>query len=246
MLTHQSPFLSRRRDTIAVQIYHRLRDAIVTGQLVPRQFLSENEISTSLNVSRTPVREAFSKLEEDELIQIVPQYGTYVAPIVPDRVFANQFVRESLECASVNIAAERCTEADAIRLRAILARQRTADSDADFFPADEAMHSVLMAIGGQEHAWEVVASAKLHLDRVRHLVMRSPRKRSSIIREHTAIIDCVIAGDSPEAIEAMRLHLRGVYASINVAMFEHPQYFSDITAAVQPNRKMASAENARQ
>lgn len=235
----------RRRGTIAVQIYHRLRNSIVTGELVPRQVLSENEISASLGVSRTPVREAFSKLEEDELIQIVPQYGTCVAPIVPERVFSNQFVREALECAAVGLAATRCSAADAAGLQAILDRQRAADSDAELFPADEAMHALLMAIGGQEHAWEVVAAAKLHLDRVRHLVGRSPIKRSSIIREHRAIVERVTAGDSAGAVEAMRTHLRGVSCSINVAMREHPGFFSDVATMMQPGRRTARTAHAK-
>jgi DNA-binding GntR family transcriptional regulator len=235
-------FLSRRRTTISVQIHQRLRARIVAGELVPRQTLSENELAASLGVSRTPVREALGKLEEDGLIQIIPQYGTFVAPIVPEHVYGNQFIREALECASLGAAAARCTESDARQLRALVARQRAADSDAVFFQADEAMHCMLMAIGGQEHAWQVVETAKLHLDRVRHLAVRSTMKRRSIIKEHNAIIDCVVAGDAIGATAAMRAHLRGIYASINAVMREHPQFFSDVTTDARPARRPAGAQ----
>ena len=140
---------------------------------MPRQLLSENELAAPLGVSRTPIREALSKLEQEGLVEIVPQHGTYVTPIVPDRVYGNPFVREALESAWIGAAASRCTEGDAEHLRAVLERQRAAASDAAFFEADEAMHCLLMAIGGHEHAWEVVAAAKLHLDRVRRLAVRA-------------------------------------------------------------------------
>ncbi len=237
-------FQSRRGNTIAVQIHRRLREQIVTGALAPRQTVSENALAASLGVSRTPVREALGKLEEDGLIQIIPQYGTFVTPIVPEHVYGNQFIREALECACIEAAAAQCTDTDAQKLRVLLARQRTAESDAAFFQADEAMHCLLMAVGGQEHAWSVVETAKLHLDRVRHLAVRSTVKRRAILREHAEIIDRVASGDGPSATAAMRAHLRGVYASIDAVMHAHPHFFSEITTAARPARRATRTSEA--
>jgi len=240
MLPSSPLFQSRRGGTIAIQIHRRLRDQIVAGDLAPRQPLSENALAASLGVSRTPVREALGKLEEEGLIQIIPQYGTFVTPIVPEHVYGNQFIREALECACLEAAAAQCTESDGQQLRALIARQRTAESDAVFFQADEAMHCLLMAIGGQEHAWQIVETAKLHLDRVRHLAVRSTMKRRAILKEHVAIVGHVVAGEGAQATAAMRAHLRGVYASINAVMRDHPHFFSDVTSDARPARRTAT------
>jgi DNA-binding GntR family transcriptional regulator len=234
------PFQSRRGTTISVQIHQLLRERIVAGALMPGQALSENELAASHGVSRTPVREALGKLEEDGLIRIIPQYGTFVAPIVPEHVYANQFIREALECACLGEAAARCGDADARELRALLSRQRTAETDAVFFEADEAMHRRLMAIGGQAHAWRIVETAKLHLDRVRHLAVRSTLKRRAIISEHAVIVDRVASGDAAGATAAMRAHLRGVYDSIDAVMRDHPDFFSAVTADARPARPKAA------
>jgi GntR family transcriptional regulator, rspAB operon transcriptional repressor len=217
--------LRGRRATIAVQIYRHLRRQIVAGDFVPLQPLSENELAARFGVSRTPIREALGKLEEERLVSILPQYGTFVAPILTDRLFSDQFVREALECAAIVEAANRCTPGDAAGLRAIIEQQRTAASEKLFFAADEAMHRALMALAGQEAAWQVVDAAKVNLDRIRHLAARHTFKRQSILIEHERIIAAVAAGDRDGAVAAMRDHLRGVFASSGQMMQMHPEFF---------------------
>jgi DNA-binding GntR family transcriptional regulator len=214
-----------RRETIALQIYRHLRRQIIAGDFAPLHPLSENELAATFGVSRTPVREALGKLEEEHLVSIMPQYGTFVAPIVPERVFSDQFVREAIECAAIGEAATRCTHDDARQLRAIIDDQHKATTEKIFFAADEAMHRALMAIAGHEAAWQVVDAAKVNLDRIRHLSARHTFKRQSIFTEHERIVDAVIAGDSTEAVTAMREHLRGIFISCDRMMALYPDFF---------------------
>src|SRR5271168_1081611 len=92
---------ARRRPTVATEVRAYLRRLIVRGTLPPGHPLSENEVASRLGLSRTPVREAFIKLEEEGLIAIYPQYGTFVAPIRVADVYDSQFVRDSLECSAL-------------------------------------------------------------------------------------------------------------------------------------------------
>src|SRR4051794_15072645 len=62
-------------------IYAAVRDAIVSAELEPGRQISENELAAQLGVSRTPVREAFARLRDDRLVEIVPQLGTFVSRI---------------------------------------------------------------------------------------------------------------------------------------------------------------------
>jgi len=237
--------LTGRQATIAVQIYQHLRRQIVAGDFVPLQPLSENELAASFGVSRTPVREALGKLEEERLVSILPQYGTFVAPIRTDRVFSDQFVREALECAAIDLAAVRCAAPDAAALRAIIEDQRAAPSDKAFFAADEAMHRALMVLAGQEAAWQVVDAAKVNLDRIRHLSARHTFKRLSILAEHEQIIGAVIAGDRDGAVAAMRLHLRGVFTSSGQMMQMHPEFFQGASGDPRPARRKRPDVKAR-
>jgi GntR family transcriptional regulator, rspAB operon transcriptional repressor len=218
-----------RRQTIGGQIRAVLRREIIVGQLAPRTMLAEQELSQRFGVSRTPIREALIKLAEENLVEIYPQYGSFVAPIKLQDVFDSQFVRESLECAAVERAVERIDAAQIKALRAILQRQRQLHRSGDydeFFLADERMHALIMDIAGHANAWRQVENAKAQMDRVRHLSMRIVRKRPSVIAEHSLIVDRLVHRDCAGALAAMRSHLRGLFRSVEVLSATNAGFFA--------------------
>lgn len=234
-----------RRQTIASQIHAMLKREIVTNQLTPHTRLSEQEIAQRFAVSRTPVREALIKLVEEKLVEIYPQYGSFVAPILLGDVLDSQFVREALECAAVEQAAARITPEQAARLAALLDQQReraAADDYDGFFAADEALHALIMDIAGHPDAWRLVEQAKTQMDRVRYLSMHLVRKRATVIAEHGAIVEPLARGDGAAAVAAMRLHLRGLFGSVAALTESKSGYFAD--AAARPARPRPSLETS--
>ncbi len=101
----------RLAEPIVPQIINRLRQAIIELRLEPGQPLSEKEIALLYGVSRQPVREAFIKLAEAGLVQVLPSRGTYVTKISVKEVLNARFVREAIECAVVREAAGRIDKA---------------------------------------------------------------------------------------------------------------------------------------
>jgi len=84
------------------QVYERLRDAILMGELMPEEKLVEAHYSTLYGVSRTPIREAFRMLEKDGLVQHVPQRGTYVRSQLTIHEIEEVFmIRHALQMVSV-------------------------------------------------------------------------------------------------------------------------------------------------
>ena len=223
-------FVAERRVTIAQQAHAYLRREIVDARLLPRAPLSEQELAQQMGVSRTPVREALIKLADEGLVDIYPQFGSFVAPIKLAEVFDSQFVRESLECAAIERAVERIDPEQAAALQRTLdqqrAHRRAGDREA-FFQADEAMHALLMAIAGHAAVWPIVENAKGQMDRVRHLSIRSELKLNSVIAEHHAIVDRVTHRDRDGALAAMRAHLRGLFRSVEILAAEHRPYFAE-------------------
>jgi GntR family transcriptional regulator, rspAB operon transcriptional repressor len=247
--TDRDVLLPMRRQTIAAQIRAILRREIIKGQLLPRSLLSEQELSQRFGVSRTPVREALIKLSEENLVETYPQYGTFVAPIKLRDVFDSQFVREALECAAIERAIEKIDAAQAKALTSMVDRQRALhranDSDG-FFEADERMHALIMEIAGHPQAWRQVENAKAQMDRVRRLTFRIPKKLSSVIAEHKAIVERLIDRDEDGAIEAMRVHLRGLFRSVEILKKENASYFADDAALVPTPPPRGKASGSRQ
>ncbi|KNC20140.1 transcriptional regulator [Arthrobacter sp. RIT-PI-e] len=207
-----------------------LRRKIVTLELAPGTSLSENELAQSLDTSRTPVRESLILLQQEALVQVFPQIGTFVSLVDIERVTQAQFIREAIECASLNDAVARVTEEDLTSLRSILAQQEVTEIEGDvekFFALDERFHRKLLSVGGHESAWAAVTSAKAHLDRARRLSLIDTRPISTLVGQHTDIVDALASRDAATAIGALRVHLRAVFEDIERIRAAVPHLFSD-------------------
>lgn len=198
---------------IAPQIYERLRRAITTLAMLPSEALSEKELSLQLGVSRTPVREALIRLADEGLIDILPQRGSFVAPIRLKDVEEAQFIRESLEVAVVKRLAGHCSPSFLSELRENLARQERAVAQGDhdlFLDLDEAFHRSFCEEAGLSKSWRVIQSVKLQMDRVRYLSLPDPGHLNTLLAQHRTIFLAVEEGDVASAGKAMSTHLQEV------------------------------------
>ena len=90
-------FRPKESVSMGAQLHRILRTAIIRGELVPGQAISEIEMSKRFSISRQPVREAFIKLGEERLIEVMPQRGTYVRKISVKEVLDARHLREIIE-----------------------------------------------------------------------------------------------------------------------------------------------------
>jgi DNA-binding GntR family transcriptional regulator len=210
------------------QVYEDLHGKIVRGELQPGQALSETRVAESYGLSRTPVREVFWRLGEDGFLRVVPQVGTFVAPINIPAVYDSQFVRETLECRAVADAANLARDADIVQLRALLTAQSAAIQARDFtgfFALDETMHRSLMTMAGRPFVWQVITGAKAQLDRVRFLSLEADAWPEMIMEQHRDLVDRVAAHDAAGAVAIMTAHLRTAFAAIGRIAAAHPDFF---------------------
>src|SRR6195952_2056761 len=118
-------------EPIGKQIFRALRLAIFAGDLAPGTPLSEKEVSDMFNVSRQPVREAFIKLVEAGVLQVLPQRGTFVKKISPRAVREGRFIREAIEAAVARKAAIAITDPQLDDLARNLREQKVASKHDD-------------------------------------------------------------------------------------------------------------------
>jgi GntR family transcriptional regulator, rspAB operon transcriptional repressor len=226
-------------DPIVPQMIQFLRQAIIEMQLRPGQALSENDIARQYGVSRQPVREAFIKLREVGLLQILPSRGTYVVKVSVREVLNARFVREAVECAIVKSAAELIDDAGSARLSALIADQKHAAAAGDyrrFYGLDEAFHREIANIIECDYAVRVVESARAQIDRVRFLSLPGATPLDILIEQHQAIADALGAGKAQEAEAAMRLHLREILSALPSLARLHPDIFDETTIPAHAER----------
>jgi DNA-binding GntR family transcriptional regulator len=206
--------LENRHRRLSEQALDAVRRQIVTGVYPPNTRLSEVELSERLGVSRTPVREALIRLAEEGLVKVVPQIGSFVAPVSLKAVQQAQFIREHLECALIGLAATHTDRTIQRQMGANLREQARAARENDwqsFFDHDEALHALWATAAGNAGVWRVIQQSKVHLDRVRQLSDRRPEQMKLLLEQHTRIADAVAKGDAATAQNEMRHHLREVF-----------------------------------
>lgn len=198
---------------IAPQVYTRVRRAIITLAMLPSEALSEKELSLQFGVSRTPVREALIRLADEGLIDILPQRGSFVAPIRIKDVEEAQFIRESLEVAIMKRLAKRCSPQFKEDIKANLAQQERAVAQGDgdlFLDLDEAFHRSFCEEAGLSKSWRVIQMVKMQMDRVRYLSLPDPSHLQTLLAQHWAIARAIELGEPDLASKAMAAHLQEV------------------------------------
>ena len=213
---------------MTAQVHAQLRRAILSLSLKPSEALSEKELALRLGISRTPVREALIKLAEEGLVDILPQRGTFVAPIRVTEVMEAQFLREAVEVAVVRRSAERSTPAVVARLEANLRAQKAAVDGQDletFLRLDEEFHYSLSDSVCLPRAWKVIQNVKGQLDRVRYLSLPEPGHLEVLYAQHAAVVAAIRIHDPDQAAGHMTAHLQEVFHSVRLLLREQPALF---------------------
>jgi DNA-binding GntR family transcriptional regulator len=211
------------------RVLDELANEIRTLRLRPGQVLSESELARQLGVSRTPVREALARLVDMGLVMVVPQVGTRVELIRLSEVEQARFMREHLEVAAFESAAQ-LPEVNTSLARHFLDEQRAAAASGDlgrFFAADEMMHEQIFAMCGYGGVWQAVRRVKLQLDRLRMLSETDPATLAELLDDHERVIAALEARDLTAGRWHVRTHARRAIEKTPVLREKYPQYFAD-------------------
>jgi DNA-binding GntR family transcriptional regulator len=144
---------------IGDQVYRILRHAIITLRMPPGAVVIEKVITDHLGMSRTPVRDAVRLLAEERLLDVRPQYGTYVAHIDRQRFEEGHLIRRALESESIRLAVRNVDEAAIEHLRDLLLLQERAAAKGrheEFIACDDAFHRFVAELSGHERLWEII------------------------------------------------------------------------------------------
>ncbi|WP_316980410.1 GntR family transcriptional regulator [Shumkonia mesophila] len=220
-----------RSRPVAEQVYAKLRSEIISLNLKPGHVLSESELASWLGVSRTPIRQAVKKLEEEGFVDSVPHLGTFVSQLRIEALIEAQFVRESLECALIKLAAKRINAASEVALRGILEQQEEAFASNDFlrfYALDQEFHKFVCSLAGMPGIWKTVEVVAAHLNRVRRLSLPLPSVPTEIVGQHWDIFNSLVERDPAGAERAMRKHLKNILKMLPNIQDENQQFFKNI------------------
>jgi DNA-binding GntR family transcriptional regulator len=192
--------------------YAALRDDIIEWRLLPGTVLAEVEQSERLGISRTPLREALSRLTAEGLTTTAGGRGVVVTDISLEDIDELFELRETLEGRAAALAAERGDHATFEQLRRELLRapELIGGQDPalhDYYGLVGRLDAAIDAAISNAYLVQAMRSLRVHLVRVRRLAADDAARLTAAAAEHAAIAEAIAAGNPRLAEAATTLHL---------------------------------------
>lgn len=193
--------------------YTRLREAILSGALMPNERLIETDLASSLETGRAVVRAALARLEHEGLVERAPNRGARVRRISEQEAVEILEVRAALEALAARQAAQNATPDDVVTLQTILEDMRAYSRANDlllYSDTNGRLHRTVIGIARHSTVERLIATLNAQNVRFQYRTILAPGRPANSLKEHEAIVHAIVAGDPDAAEQAMRTHLSHV------------------------------------
>jgi len=223
-----------RAERVSDQVYRRLRLSILNGEIAPGARLRETEIAENLAVSRTPVREAISRLIGDRLVRELATGGVEVVDTRAEmeEIYA---IREALEVCAVGLAASRIDAAQLDELERLLATAEATSylQHAKRAALNESFHLTIADAARSPRLAALIAEFREFFLNSSWLSQQQEDDARKALGDHRAIIDALRRGDRAGAETTLKKHLGRAFRG----MMMEPQAKPTVTRAAAKRRK---------
>lgn len=216
--------------SVQEMVYRTLRDKIVSMELKPGTTISTQEIADSMSVSRTPVREAFIRLQREDLLDVTPQRSTVVSKINMDRVYQERFIREALEIEVAQKFIEVATPEVLARMRRNIEKQYAAIEEqryVDYLELDNALHQTAFTETHEDLGRSIVQQMNGHYDRIRLISAWEGQIVYTAMQEHEKYVDYIERKDALHARKLLRSHIQALRMQEEILLTNWSEYFND-------------------
>ncbi len=179
--------------------------------------LDERQLSQELGVSRTPIREALTLLEQEGFVRSVPRRGLFVVRKSKREIIDMILVWAALESMAARLAAERASDDDLERLRHAFDEFQTEKPEEhpeEYSQANIKFHQTIIRLGGCRLIGEMTENLFIHMRAIRAVSMRQQDRARRSIEEHMGIIAALEARDADRAGRLVREHTQGLAAHV--------------------------------
>jgi DNA-binding GntR family transcriptional regulator len=214
-------------NSISDQIYERIRQQILHGEIEPGERLMQNQVAENLRASRTPVREAFRRLEQDGLVERVPQGGVRVTRLDMEAIQEVFGIRNVLEAYAVELACGRITEEEIGSLKRLVSQAGELLSSGELgretkikrlFELNSQFHDTLYRASGNSYLMGMINSLRFIVGRLRFLGLRADSTWSRAWEEHAQLIGLLEKKDKEPAARLLKTHLVNAVSDVLMGM----------------------------
>jgi len=214
-------------NSISDQIYKKLKQQIIDGHIEPGERLMQGQVAEALKASRTPIREAFRRLEQDGLIERIPQGGVRVTPLDMNTLKEVFGIRKVLEAYATELACKHISGEEIKKLKILMAQAQEllASGDLDLenkirhlFELNSDFHDTIYRASESSYLLSMINSLRNIVFRLRFLGLRTQSSWSKTWKEHGQLIDFLEKRDSKNAIKLIQSHLDSALSDVLTSM----------------------------
>lgn len=199
--------------TLAERVYQQLKRDIIRGVFQPGEAINERVLARKYKASRTPVRESVMRLQQENLLHLVPNKGYFVSHLTIHQLNEMYEYRAELEGFSAELAARRWSDQSLMEKLATLAQiqYRTDDraSYEHFIEADTEFHLGIAQLTRNRLVLRAVDDVRCHMERIMYAAIDIGYYGEVPAREHTDILKAVRRRDAHAARKSMHDHIVG-------------------------------------
>jgi DNA-binding GntR family transcriptional regulator len=198
--------------TFTDQVYHALKQAIMDADIYAQREeirLDERQLSQTLGVSRTPIREAMMLLEQEGFLRTVPRRGVFIVRKTRKQIVEMIEMWAALESMAARLATLHASDEDIAGLRRLFDEFRNAtpaEHIDEYSDANIAFHQAIIRLSGSHLMGKTIDNLFIHVRAIRRMtIAQSDRAERSII-DHMRIIEALEARDTETAERLVRQH----------------------------------------
>lgn len=200
----------KRDNSLSEKVYQRIYRKIVSGGLKGGDKITEAGISSSIGISRAPVREALKRLAEDHLVVLVARSGCFVAQLGREEVEEIYEIRKRLECMALEYAFEKLDANQIKRLKDEF--QKCLDTSRPKrikreIQLDTQLHNMISRMSGCKNVEEMLGKLRARIQVFRVKEADYVTRADDALREHMDLLDAIMAGNKNAAIECLATHI---------------------------------------
>jgi DNA-binding GntR family transcriptional regulator len=195
---------------LASDVYAQILGAILSGHIAPGERIVQEKIAAEINVSRTPVREALLRLEQEGILEISGRSGFTIRQINAAEVGQIYQAREAVEGYAARLVSEAANPAQYLRIEKVILREEKLSSQnvEDYFHANRRIHRAIVEETGNRYMLEQFDGIWNRGISFRLFAAIDTAELGASLAAHHVLLDAIKSGTPNEAQRAMILHIR--------------------------------------
>jgi len=205
--------------SLAERAYDQIRRMIIRLELAPGDVVREADLQATLDMSRTPIREALQRLARDHFVTVIPRRGMFVSAIDVEELSMLYETRAIMEPYAARLATKRGTHDDWAEMADVLAATRRPGTSApQLIDLDRRCHEIIWRAAGNRFLTSTLDTLYAQSDRLWHIYLADVADMGEAVDEHVAIHEALSVGDADRVSSLVEAHVNSFDAQVRAAV----------------------------